>query len=154
MNNSKYCQHYSKQSQSGSALILALFAMIVLLLIGGALLNMQATSSQAIAQEVYGVRALSAAHSAVQAELSHDFPLNLTTSRCDGSVTRYYNNFASAKGLENCRAEVICSKSTFESRDYFNYLSTGICGDDINADNALSAIRSSRSIRVEARTLN
>lgn len=128
--------------------------MIVLLLIGGALLNMQSTSSQTIAQEIYGTRALAAAHSAVQAELTHDFPLNSTTNRCDASSARTYANFGGVSGLSNCEAIVTCTKTTFDGLDYFNYSSTGICGPDIDANNADRAIRSSRTIRVEARTLN
>ncbi len=45
----------------GSALLVALFVIIIMTLLGGAILKMQMTSSETIAQEVLGTRALAAA---------------------------------------------------------------------------------------------
>lgn len=59
----------NRQKQMGSALVMALFIIIILIFIGTTLLRVFSTSSEAISQEVIGTRAYMAANSAMQAEL-------------------------------------------------------------------------------------
>ena len=56
--------------QRGSALMLALFIIIVVALLGTTLVRVLSTSSEAIAQEVIGTRALMAANSAMQSAVT------------------------------------------------------------------------------------
>ena len=80
LNSSHIINKTMRAKQQGSALMLALFVIIVLTLLGGSLVKILSTSSEAIAQEVIGTRALMAANSAMQAELAVLFPLNATST--------------------------------------------------------------------------
>jgi len=146
----------STVKQQGSALMLALFIIIVLTLLGGALVKVLSTSSESIAQEVIGTRALMAANSGMQAELQQLFPLNATSTCPDepASLDRSYN--FSADGLYHCSAETTCSRyfeDSTTSINYYRLTSTGECGSSAIAADSKGVVRSSRTIQVEARSL-
>jgi len=142
------------QSIKGSALMLALFVMIVLMLLGTALVNVLVTSSESIAQEVYGTRALMAANSAMQMELQKLFPLDGSETYCQSESVpeESFPNFSDIPGLSNCDATTTCIRyATHEGISYFRLTSTGNCGE-ISAGN-VDSIKSSRTVQVEARSL-
>jgi len=147
--------------QQGSALMLALFIIIVLTLLGSALVKVLSTSSESIAQEVLGTRALMAANSAMQAELSVLFPLATDAAiphpigTCNANNT--YNLQSSGNdiaGLYHCSASTTCD--LYHTQDLINYYrltSTGECGSSAIAADSKGVVRSSRTIQVEARGL-
>ncbi len=137
--------------QQGSALMLALFVIIVVLLLGSALVRVLSTSSETLAQEVIGTRALMAANSGMQAHLQKTFPLNLPPA-CPADDN--YESFEQVAGLYHCTASVICeSYANVDSVNYYRLTSTGECGSSAIAENSTGIVRSSRTIQVEARSL-
>ncbi|TPH17796.1 MSHA biogenesis protein MshP [Litorilituus lipolyticus] len=137
-------------SQQGSALMLSLFIIIVLLLLGSALVKVLSTSSETIAQEVIGTRALMAANSGMQAHLQLTFPLN-GANACPADDTY---DLSGVDGLDHCRAMVNCNLyNTHEMVNYYRLTSTGECGSSAIADQSIGVVRSSRTIQVEARSL-
>ncbi len=143
--------------QQGSALMLALFVIIVLTLLGSSLVKVLSTSSESIAQEVIGTRALMAANSAMQAELAVLFPLN-TTSTCPVSPASRPTSptFFNIEGLYHCEAKTSCTlyfTDPITNINYYRLTSTGECGSgSIDADSK-GVVKSSRTIQVEARSL-
>ena len=144
-------------TQQGSALMLALFAIIVLTLLGATLVKVLSTTSESIAQEVIGTRALMAANSAMQAELSLVFPLNSAAPVCN--LTNSYTLQDSGndiEGLYHCTANTTCNVYHTDSQSlltYYRLTSTGQCGSAQVTAEAKDTIRSVRTIQVEARTL-
>ncbi|WDE10945.1 MSHA biogenesis protein MshP [Thalassomonas haliotis] len=148
-------------TQRGSALMLALFVLTVLLMLGAALMRTLSSSSETIAQEVLGTRALAAANSGMQAHLVQLFPHNLAQDSCPADATY---NFDGISGLDHCSAVVTCSLLFPDTSNtnrkgfdvaYFSLTSTGNCGtaaiNEMQADSK-NIVLSSRTIQVEART--
>jgi len=132
--------------------MMAIFIMVVLMLLGTALMKMLSSSSEAVAQEVIGTRALAAANSGMQGQLQKLFPLDGVGAVCPASTD--YNNLANITGLYHCSATVTCSNYVnHDGVNYYRLESTGKCGSgDISANNR--AVLSSRTVQVEARSLN
>ena len=153
------CKLTHKKHHQGSALMIALFVILVMALLGSAILNMQRTSSEAIAQEVLGTRALAAARSGMQISLKQLFPPTGGTSCASGNVSY---RFRSLQGLNNCSVAIVCNsyatddKGTATTDDditYYRLVSTGSCGAGDVANDNTDVVVSSRTIQVEARSL-
>jgi len=131
--------------QQGSALVLALFIMIVITLLGTVLVRMISSNAETIAYEVIGTRAYQAAHAGAQRKLSEVFPLSSGTPNCPSSST--YDEFSMVEGLKNCEAiKVDCVKGpTVKGITYYTVTSTGQC--------AFSGVFTSRTIEIKARSL-
>ncbi len=143
----------SPSSLNGSALLLSLFVMIVLMLLGTTLVNILNTSSETIAQEVIGTRALAAANSGTQAELQKLFPMTAGGSYCTPSDTAKYD-FTSQAGLYHCKADTTCNNyANLKGVAYYRITSTGTCGTGAIDINAKDVVISSRTVQVEARSL-
>ena len=129
--------------------------MIVLMLLGTALVNVLMTSSESIAQEVIGTRALAAANSGAQGELQKLFPLNGGGTYCNaGTVGNNYTDFSDVSGLNHCEASTTCNRyATHNGISYYRITSTGQCGSGTMAENSLDTVLSSRTVQVEARSL-
>ncbi|WP_085298412.1 hypothetical protein [Cognaticolwellia mytili] len=127
----------------GSALVIAIFVIIVISLLGAALVKMMASSQESLAFEVLGTRAYTAAQSGAQWQLSQVFPLNNATSSCINAETA--KTFNNVEGLAQCEAKVSCSMFTNSGTTYYTITSIGEC--DIDGEKA------SREIEVEARSL-
>lgn len=142
-----------KQKTKGSALIVALFVIIIIALLGGAMMKMQATSSENIAQEVLGTRALSAARTGMQVQLAKLFPVG-GTGFCPPSHVQLTYNLSETQGLEQCQATVTCDHyAEFDGVNYYRLESTGECGSGVITTNSQNVVLSSRTIQVEARNL-
>lgn len=143
--------------QTGSALMMALFIIIVLILLGGALVKVLSTSSETIAQEVIGTRAYMAANSAMQAELQKLFPLNAGALQCDENIAGIFNHdFSAAAGLYHCKAKTSCKLYATNSQTnekFYRLTSVGKCASTALASNSKNSVVSSRKIQVEARGL-
>jgi MSHA biogenesis protein MshP len=134
----------TRNKQKGSALVIALFIMVVLTLLGSALVRMISSSAETIAYEVIGTRAFQAAQVGLQKKLSEVFPLLPNHGVCL-DVVEY--DFSTIKGLENCKAiNVSCIEdATVDGVVYYTLLSTGQC--------TVANIFTSREIKIKARTL-
>ncbi len=152
---SKITSCYKKQK--GSALLMTLFILIVLILLGSALMRVLSTSSEAIAQEVIGTRAYMAANSAMQAELQKLFPLNGAASQCNANATYDFSvSGTSVDGLFHCHASTTCSNYATHPTTgelFYRLDSTGKCASSALQSDSKDVVVSSRTIQVEARDL-
>ncbi|MBF7073701.1 type II secretory pathway component [Glaciecola sp. MH2013] len=127
LNTHKQARH----KQAGSMIVMALFAIIVLALLAGVLVNMLSASSNTVLYEVYGVRAKNAANAGIQELGLVSFPLNSAPQLCN-QVLSSPLSFASINGFENCQFTARCSSSDInygsETHRYFKFTSTGTCG--------------------------
>lgn len=162
----KYFKVTNRNQHRGSALIIALFIIIVMSLLGTALVNMQSTSSEAIAQEVLSTRALAAARTGAQRHLTLLFPLNgsVNTTICPTTNSVVYNqNFTKPTdlgsnapyGLVNCSVSVSCENyatntTTTPVTQYYRITSSGTCGEG-TINSSSNSVISSRTIQIEAR---
>ena len=76
-----------KKNARGSALIMAVFVIVVMTVLGAALMRILSASAESVAYEVLGTRALAAAQTGAQWQLQQVFPLNSGALHCDGSAT-------------------------------------------------------------------
>jgi len=131
--------------QNGSALVLALFIIVVMTLLGTFLVRMISSNAETIAYEVIGTRAYQAAQAGAQRKLSEVFPLLPSSTQC--SLDSSYNEFSTVKGLENCEAtDVDCEASLpIDSIIYYTITSTGQCD--------VGGVFTSRTIEIKARSL-
>ena len=130
--------------QKGSALVLALFIMVVMTLLGTALVRMISSNAETIAFEVLGTRAYQAAQAGAQRKLSELFPLLPAGCVCSPSAPY---DFSAIVGLENCTAsDVECTAGpTVNDITYYTITSTGQC--------TVAGVFTSRTIEVKARSL-
>jgi MSHA biogenesis protein MshP len=141
--------------------MLALFIIIVLTLLGTALVRVLSTSSETIAQEVIGTRALMAANSAMQAELQQLFPPSVVAGVLVVGACNATNNYDlqdlgnDIDGLYHCTANTTCNLyfPAPSGINYYRLTSTGECGSGIIDPNSKAVVKSSRTIQVEARSL-
>lgn len=119
--------------QSGSMIVMALFAIIVLALLAGTLVNMLSTSSNSVLFEVYGVRAKNAAQAGIQELAMTSFPLGTGPQLCN-QVIANPATFASISGFQSCQFIARCTTTdiNFNGVDYryYRFSSTGSCGFD------------------------
>ncbi|AEP28500.1 type II secretory pathway component [Glaciecola nitratireducens FR1064] len=119
--------------QSGSMIVMALFAIIVLALLAGTLVNMLSTSSNSVLFEVYGVRAKNAAQAGIQELAMTAFPLGAGPQLCNQVIVNPAT-FASIPGFQSCQFTARCTTSdiNFNGEDYryYRFSSTGSCGFD------------------------
>ena len=155
----------SKNKAQGSALVIAIFVIIVMSLLGVALVKMLSSTAESVAYEVIGTRAFQTAQTGLQWGLSDRFPLNSSARHCDGaSVDATAANYVStgplsgsldasslvdidqATGSENCVVTAVkCDDFKHEGVTYFTLTSTGQC--------TVADVVTSRTIEVTARTL-
>ena len=133
------------KKQAGSMIVMALFAIIVLALLAGTLVNMLSTSSNSVLHEVYGVRAKNAAQVGIQELGMASFPLGTGPELCN-TVIISPATFSSIPGFQSCQFSATCSTRdiTFNGEDYryYRFSSTGSCG--------LNDVVVSRTVSVDA----
>ncbi len=132
--------------QKGSALVIAIFIIVVMTLLGSALVRMTSSNAETIAYEVIGTRAFQAAQAGAQKKLSEVFPLLPNNGLCLSGVEY---DFSTIKGLENCKAvNVKCTNDTVapvNGTSYYTITSTGQC--------SVAGVFTSRKIEIRARSL-
>tara|TARA_R110000744_G_scaffold76431_8_gene151467 strand:- start:595 stop:1080 length:486 start_codon:yes stop_codon:yes gene_type:complete len=136
-----------KNRQKGSALVIAIFIIIVLSALGAALVNMLDSSQEGVAYEVLGTRAYTAAQSGLQWQLAEVFPLSSHAAICksQADINSRTPAFLNVKGLAQCTVSVTCNDFELDSVRYYSITSTGQC----NLDGEVT----SRRVAVEARSL-
>lgn len=143
----------SLQKQQGSAIVLAIFVIIIISLLGAALVSLQRDSAKGTSYEVYAARAYLSAYSASEFALVDLFPLGSTTANetncsesdpIDITVT-----LGDDDGFHGCSAAYQCqilkpeTSSSLPTR--YKVVSTAVC------ENAQTVTR--RQITVEAVSL-
>ena len=137
--------------QSGSALVIAIFVLVIMTLIGNALIRMQSSSAETVVYEVMGARAYAAAQTGLQWQLTEIFPLNIGAKQCErnseGDIEINEPDISGVKGLENCQFEITCDDSiSLYDVQYYKLTSIGTC--------SIAGIKTSRTIKIEARNIN
>lgn len=94
--------------QAGSALVVAIFVIVVIFALLLAMSRLLISSSEAVVYEVLGTRALFAAQSGLELAATELFPLSQPTASCPDNPVIYW---FSAEGLHHCRASVTCRPS-------------------------------------------
>ena len=130
--------------QKGSALVIAIFIIVVMTLLGSALVRMISANAETIAYEVIGTRAYQAAQAGSQIKMSELFPLLPSSGLCLDDVEY---DFSTIEGLDNCKAvNVGCTEeATVDDVTYYTITSTGQC--------SVAGIFTSRQIEISAKRL-
>lgn len=140
--------------QRGSALVIAVFVIIVMSLLGAALVKMLESSQENVAYEVIGTRAYTAAQIGVQWQLSQVFPLAVIGAeaqalQCSDIDFNEKPQISNVTGLKDC--EIVLNPATacvdilHQNTRYYTITSTGQC----NIDGEIT----SRTVRVDAKSL-
>jgi MSHA biogenesis protein MshP len=112
-----------KSKQHGSMLVIALFVIIVFALLGLTMTRLLSSSSETIAYEVLGQRALNAARSGLECAVATQFEGGCTMPPTNGI-------FSGVAGLENCSYTVdapVAKAINNNTYDYYTFSSTGQC---------------------------
>ena len=130
------------KSQRGSMLITALFVIVVMSLLGLTMTRLLSASSDSVTHEVFGIRAMNAAQSALQRKISDAFPLDGGAAVCGNTLNM---SFANIPGLENCAASASCTQQPYEGGTmvYYRFSSTGTC--------TVSDVVTSRTVAVDGK---
>ena len=137
-------QSHSHSQQRGSALVIALFIIVVMALLVGAMSKLLSASSESVSYEVLGTRAFFAAQSGMERTLSLLFALDQATVSICPAALPLVIDFSAVTGLEQCSAALNCTaaNSTTETGvTHFYLTSTGRCGTN--------GVSSSRTIEME-----
>lgn len=126
--------------QGGSALIIGIFVITVMLLLASALINIVEDADTGLTQEVWGTRALAAANSAADAALAQLFPLNGAVGVCSANSTW---TPPAVVGFHACSVTLSCTAYSVGGITQYRIKSQAVCesGDT----------RVSRQVEVEAR---
>lgn len=145
--------------QQGSALVLALFVVVVMSLLSTTLIRMLDSSQESVVVEVFGTRALLAANTGIERMAAAIFPLDDTVTSSDQlPVIRCADVFPPLQGslpsqpnlgMAGCSYTVMCEDNEFDvagqSVVYYRFTSVGSC--------SVGDWQTSRQIKVEAKAL-
>lgn len=134
-----------KNTQKGSALVIAIFVIVIMTLLGTALVRMISSSAETVAYEVIGTRAFQAAQVGLQRKLQVLYPLLPASGTCAPAIEY---DLSTIKGLENCKAiNVACSPYATSDAGitYYKIQSTGQC--------EVAQVFTTRTLEVQARDL-
>ena len=120
----------SRRAQRGSAIMIALFLIVIMALLAAAMGRFLVDSGEKNTVEVRGVRALMAAQSGLEIALYRLYPNNSwTAQQCPASATTTF----ALPGLVNCQAIVTCKQLNVSAagatRTGYRFSSEGRCGD-------------------------
>ena len=133
-----------KNKQKGSAIVVAIFVIVVLALLGAGLVKILSSSAESVAYEVIGTRAYAAAQTGAQWQLLEIFPHDTNTkTACKNNIIE--PDFSNLEGLASCQATVSCNDDVFDGTTYYVITSVGQC--------AVGGVITSRTVKIEARSL-
>lgn len=135
----------SAKTQKGSALIIAVFIIIVISMLGASLASLQRDSAQGTSYEIYAARAYLAAYSAGEIALARVFPLKIsgaipTCTNVDTTAT-----LPNSVGFHGCTVNYICAETSDAIATRYKVSSTAVCKN--------AQINTRRQITVEATDL-
>ncbi|MDF0535236.1 MSHA biogenesis protein MshP [Shewanella sp. A32] len=141
------CQRYSRQQ--GSALVIAIFVIVVMSILAAALLRIGSNADEGINIEVWSLRAFNAANSGADAALAKLFPVTGTSSGCAAVGASWAP--PDVTGFHGCRVSLSCVSQTADDVTQYIVRSTAVC-ETGNCDGASNqCLRVNRSVEVEAR---
>lgn len=118
----------SLKRQAGSALVIAIFIIVVMLALILSLSRLTLSSSEALIYEVQGTRAFLAAQSGLELGATAVVPRNGATGCFSGTLS------FSDTGLIGCRAELSCQQQNLAAESMtpqlYQLTSVGICRAD------------------------
>ena len=122
-------QPHALKLQSGSAILIAIFVVIVISLLGASLVSLQRDSAEGAGFEIYAARAYLSAYSASEIALTELFPLGVTGTGCSAvntTPTLPVNN----TGFYDCNVTITCTSTVASSGVATRYkvVSTAVCG--------------------------
>lgn len=116
-------------------LVLALFVILVLTMLGGAIVQLLLSSSQSVITEVYGARAKHAADAGIQQLARSAFVLNSAPQQCNQTLASP-SSFQQIPGWQNCQYQARCVTTEISDGDddyyYYQFTSAGTCVIDAN----------------------
>lgn len=128
----------SAQRQSGSALIIAIFVILLGSLILLALARLSTASGTTLIYEVQGQRSYWLAKSTLELGLVQLFPLSQAAQSC-AAVNTSVRNWNS-NDWAGCQSWLTCTDTTIEGKRWYRLVSTAQCGDgDLLTSRVLSA---------------
>jgi MSHA biogenesis protein MshP len=134
------------RKQHGSALVIAVFIIVVMLLLIGSLSSQLISSSGSVSYEVLGTRAFLAAQSGMERGLQILYGLDAAVqTTCANPLFTQNFETSAVNGLRQCQVLVSCNaaQNTLDPAvTHFYLTSTGTCGDPVS-------IQSSRTIQME-----
>lgn len=136
-----------RSQQSGSALVVAIFVIVVLGLLVATLSRLTVTSSDAVMTEVLGARAHNAARTGLNIAMMEVFPLqepsfDAIADCSEFSVTTPVTfSAATDPGLAQCNVTLSCNDVEFRNKTYFEITANGDC--------SAGGISASRTLSVE-----
>jgi len=148
------------KAQQGSALVIAVFIIVIMTVLGIALMRMLGASSESVAYEVMGTRAYATAQIGAQWGGREIFPLGTGTAlHCDGRIVDQSSisspttqilvppsGISNADGLADCEiSQLTCEDLKYDDVAYYTITSTGQCN--------VGGVITSRTIVIEARSL-
>lgn len=140
----------NRKRQTGSALVIAIFVLVVMTLLGSALIRMQSSSAETVVYEVMGTRAYAAAQTGIQWQLAEIFPLHTAgITQCKDNEDIVEPTISHITGLKDCQFDITCDSNTarvHEGVQYYTITSIGSCD--------IAGIKTSRTIEIEARNIN
>ena len=125
----------STHRQRGSALVVAIFVIVVLGLLVSVLSKLVRTSSDSAVIEVQGNRAFMAAQSGIQRAMLELYPVGGSFTACSDGLLADYDSFEIAAPTEECTARVTCeaynepSDPDYDEKiaSHYRLESTGTC---------------------------
>jgi MSHA biogenesis protein MshP len=131
--------------QKGSAIVVAIFVIVVMALLGAGLVKILSASAESVAYEVIGTRAYAAAQTGAQWQLLEIFPHDTNTrTACKNTIIE--PDFSNVEGLKFCQATVSCNDDgVFDGTTYYVITSVGQC--------SFGGVITSRTVEIEARSL-
>ncbi|MCE2572122.1 MSHA biogenesis protein MshP [Motilimonas eburnea] len=109
--------------QQGSAIVIAVFIIVVMSLLAAALTRMLQDSHQGIGYEVYGTRAYLAANAGIEQGLLKLFPLGGGAPVC-GSASL---DLSAQTAFHGCVVEYACVEKVVDSKKVYQIDSTAKC---------------------------
>lgn len=132
------------KKQRGSALVIAVFVIVVMLALAVGLSRLLISSSETVVYEVQGTRALFAAQSGLEIALTQLFPLGTTkVTTCPANISDQIS--FSDTALNGCRVIVTCEAFPKEPQiaEVFRLISRSEC--------AANEFTTSRKVQIEVR---
>jgi len=123
---------YSFQKQRGSAIIFAIFVVVIISLLGAALVSLQRDSAQGSSYEIYASRAYLSAYSASEIALVNLFPLDSSEALAENcSEATSTVTLPDDTGFHGCNASYQCEILTPTNSDslptLYKVVSTAVC---------------------------
>lgn len=143
----------SRQSQRGSALMIALFIIVVMALLAASLMRIDADADEGVNIEVWSLRAFSAANSGADAALSQLFPLGGGSVSCSNVASSWTP--PDVVGFHGCGDIALSCQELRDGTDVmYRITSNATCqtGDcETGSNDNRQCLRVNRSVEVEAR---